>query len=360
MYPRSISVVFAVCALLVLTLSSQDAVKKADSEAPKPTSIEVRFTDGGVMRMTIAEEHLEFVTTHGKLKIAVSDIRRLDLAHRVSETTQRLIDESITNLGSAQFRLREKASADLFALKEKAYPAVLKAAQSKDTEVAKRAKELLEKIRERVPAQRLRFREKDVIYTSDSVITGRLELSGLNVSTQQFGTVQLKFADVAGLYFLNSGAETELKLDGRYALANEVWLDTGIDVTEHVRLTITATGEIDMYATGGYEGQYVGTPRGKKAWPGNTGLPLEPGTLIGKIGETGKVFVVKDQFEEPAPASGRLYLRAAGNTYSVQTSGHYTIKVYGGIPAVGGPAKGDEPPVPMKDVRIEKRRIDKE
>jgi hypothetical protein len=149
----------------------------------------------------------------------------------------------------------------------------------------------------------------------------------------------------------------ELKLDGRYALQNEVWLDTGLDVTEHGRLTISATGEIDMYATSGYVGQYVGTPKGKKAWPGSTGLPIEPGTLIGRIGENGKSFVVKDEFDDSAPGTGRLFLRVAGNPYNVQTSGHYTIKIHGGIPGVVTtvqPEPSSPPPEP-KPVEKDKR-----
>ncbi len=345
MCPRSSLVVLTLCALLGLDASpGQDSVKKAAPGALPAGSVEVRFTDGGCLRMVIAEEHLELVTAHGKLKIAVASIRRLDLATRFTESTQRLIEQSVADLGSPQFRLRQKASAELLALREKAYPAVLKVSQSRDTEIAKRARELLEKIRATVPANRLLFREKDVVHTVDSTITGRLDLASLAATTQQFGTVQLKLADVAAMHFLASGAETELKLDGRYAISNEVWLDTEIDVTEFVRLTITASGEIDLYATGGYHGQYVGTPKGKKAWPGSTGGPYEPGTLIGRIGENGKVFAVKDLFEEPAPASGRLYLRAAGNPYNVQTAGHYTIKIQGGVPGVGAATKPAGPP----------------
>src|SRR5262249_55940296 len=152
-----------------------------------------------------------------------------------------------------------------------------------------------------------------------------------SATTQQFGSVTLKIADVESMYFLFRGSETELTLDGRYALNNDVWLDTGVDVTERVHLVIMASGEIDMYATQRYVGQYVGSPKGKKAWPGNNGLPHEPGTLLGKIGENGKLFVVKDQFDDFAPATGRLFLRAAGNPYNVTTTGTYTINIQGGV-----------------------------
>src|SRR5262249_39152323 len=162
---------------------------------------------------------------------------------------RRLIDQSIADLGSPQFRLREKASAELLALRERAYPDVLKATRSPDAETAKRAQDIAEKVRAKVPAARLRFREKDVIFTSDSTISGRIELASFNATTTQFGQVQLKLADVLSMHFLAGGVETHLKLEGRYALNDEVWLDTGVDVTENIRLAITASGEIDMYAT---------------------------------------------------------------------------------------------------------------
>jgi hypothetical protein len=355
MHARSFLLAMMSCLLATAAVSAQDSSKKAASNS-SAGKVEVRFADGGAMRMTIGEEYLELVTAHGKLKIAVAAIRRLDLATRIPETTLRQIDQAIIDLGSPQFNLREKASAELFAQAEKAYPSVLRAAKSSDAETAKRAKDLVVKIRDKVPPQRLRIRDKDVVYTSDSTISGRLELAHFNASTQQFGSVQLKLMDVASMYFLGDGAEVELKLGGRYALNDEVWLDTQIEVTENGSITITASGEIDMYATGGYFGQYVGTPKGKKAWPGSSGLPLEPGTLIGRIGESGKVFTIKDHFEEAAPATGRLYLRAAGNPYNVTTAGEYTIKIHGGVWSSSAKANPDTPQDAPVAPRKERKR----
>jgi len=350
MFSRSILAIGAIV-LLVHGAFAQDSKPISADVSKNP--VEVRFTDGGQMRMTIADEFLELTTNHGKLKIAVANIRRIELASRLSEAHQKLIEQSIADLSSPQYKTREKATAELIALKEKAYPAVVKISQSSDAEVAKRAKEIIEKIRARVPASRLRWREKDVVYTIDSTITGRIEISGFQANTQQFGPVQLKLPDVLGMHF-NAGTEIEVTLDGRYAMNTEAWLDTGVDVTEHVNLTITASGEIDMYATDGYVGQYVGSPRGKKAWPGNTGLPYEPGTLVARIGETGSVFVVKDQYDSFAPASGRLYLRAAGNPYNVKTTGSYSIKISGGIPAVGGAPQPAATPATPNDAPFRK------
>ena len=347
MYTSLSRILFSLCVLSPLALAvalGQDDAKKGPSDSAPGVEVEVRLTDGGALRMAIAEEHLEFTTPHGKLKVAVGDIRRLDLATRLTAAQRKLLAQALENLGSPQFELREKAGADLLSLKEKAYPSLLETARSPDIEIAARGKDLLGKLKAKVPPQRLRFREKDVVHTADSTISGKIELASLTASSPQFGQVKVNLADVASIFFLNAGPETELKLDGRYALANEVWLDTGLDVIEHVRLTITASGEIDMYPTGGYAGQYVGTPKGKKKWAGSLSGMYEPGTLIGRIGETGTIFLVKDQYEDSAPASGRLFLRAAGNTYNVETSGHYTIKIVGGTPGLPAPKKEEDSP----------------
>ena len=347
MQTRLFRFVLPLCVLSPLTLAvalGQVDAKKVSPDDAVGANVEVRFTDGGALRMAIAEEHLEFATPHGKLKIAVADLRRLDLATRLTAAQRKLLAQSLENLGNPQFEVREKAGADLLSLKEKAYPSLLEVSRSPDIEIATRGKDLLGKLQGKVPPQRLRFREKDVVFTSDSTISGKLEPTSLTATSPQFGPVQLNLADIASIIFLNAGQETELKMDGRYALATEVWLDTGLDVTEHVRLTITATGEIDMYPTSGYAGQYVGTPKGKKKWAGSISGMYEPGTLIGRIGEGGTTFLVKDQYEDSAPASGRLFLRAAGNTYNVETSGHYTIKIAGGVPGVPAPPKDEEPP----------------
>jgi hypothetical protein len=78
----------------------------------------------------------------------------------------------------------------------RAYPALLKAEKSRDAEVARRVRELLEKIRGEVPDDRLQIRSHDVIYTADSKFTGRIGAASLKVDTFQFGQQQLKLSDV--------------------------------------------------------------------------------------------------------------------------------------------------------------------
>ncbi len=319
--------------LIGLAVASQTSGdEKTKVVGPPPGSAEVKFNDGSVMRMQFSDEVIEVTTAYGKLKIPAKDVRRLELATRIPDAIKTTIDQAIIDLGSSQYKLREVATRNLAEAKVYAYPALMRAAASDDAEVSKRANELITKLKEEVPAEKLKFREKDIIYTDDSMFAGKIEVSSLKANTNQFGVVQVKLSDIGSIAFLHGGRETELKMDGQYAQQTERWLDTKLDFTEGARIAITADGEIDMYASAGYFGQYVGTPKGKKAWPGNPGLQWEPGTLIGKFGESGKIFVIGEKYEAQSQ-SGRLYIRAGGNPYNVQTQGEYKVKIQGGTKA---------------------------
>jgi hypothetical protein len=76
------------------------------------------------------------------------------------------------------------------------------------TEVVRRARELLEKIRDEVQEEHLQFRPHDVVYTAESKNTGRIASPTLTVLTSQFGEQQLKLADARELRS-PSAAESE-------------------------------------------------------------------------------------------------------------------------------------------------------
>src|SRR5205823_14123513 len=89
---------------------------------------------------------------------------------------------------------------------ETSYPALLQAVKSGTAEVARRAEELLEWLRENVPAERLEVRPQDVVQTEDMKILGWIEGIVFKASTAQFGEQTLKLADLRSLRAL-SGAE---------------------------------------------------------------------------------------------------------------------------------------------------------
>jgi len=159
-------------------------------------AVEVQCIDGSILNLKVLDERIDLITPYGKLSIPVRDIERIEVAFRLPEDIAHRIDAAIADLGKVEFPRREAASAALLELGERAYPALLKAAKSRDAEVVRRARELLEKIRDEVPEERLQFRPHDVVYTAGSKNTGRIASATLKVLTSQFGEQQLKLSDV--------------------------------------------------------------------------------------------------------------------------------------------------------------------
>ena len=171
--------------------------------------LEVRFTDNSVIKLTLKEERIAIVTKYGKLDIPVADIQRIEFALRIPDDMAKRIEAAVADLGHPQFRNRETASAILLGLREKAYPAVVKATKHMDTEIANRAEELVKKFEEAIPAALLKAREFDVIHTETSKIAGKIEADVLKAQTLQFGEVPLRLMDA----FVLSAKSTEPEPD---------------------------------------------------------------------------------------------------------------------------------------------------
>jgi hypothetical protein len=186
--------------LLGPTIGFGQALKSTPGEGAskneKEPALEVRFTDNSVMKLSIRDEFVEFTTQYGKLKIPVKDIERIELGLRIPGDMKARIEAAIADLGAPDFKRREAASKILLELREKAYPAVVSATESSDSEVATRAEELIKKFKEVVPEEMLKKRDQDIIHTASSKIAGKIEVSTLKAMSNQFGEVQVKLADV--------------------------------------------------------------------------------------------------------------------------------------------------------------------
>jgi hypothetical protein len=169
-----------------------------------PGAMEVHFTDGSTLKLTVRDLQVELQTPYGKLSIPVADIQRLEIGLRISEETAKHIEEAVARLGSKEFRERERGGAALLALGHRAYPALVAAAKSRDAEVARRAETLLEQLRERVPADMLDIPAHDLVQTEHSRIAGTIATAGLTVHTFQFGELPLRLSDVRSLRALDA------------------------------------------------------------------------------------------------------------------------------------------------------------
>jgi hypothetical protein len=164
-----------------------------------PGAVEVRFTDNSTLKLILKDAKVEITTPYGKLAVPTGEVQKIDFATRLTDDTTRRIEDAVADLAHKQFAKRDTASAELLRLREKAYPALLEAAKSKDSEVARRAEELIDRIRESVPAEHLEIRKFDVIHTEHSKFSGRIEGAALKAVSTQFGDVQLKLTDMRSL-----------------------------------------------------------------------------------------------------------------------------------------------------------------
>ncbi len=183
--------------------------------ATGPTAtVEVRLEDESVLKVMLKDDRLEMTTRFGRLSIPVGDIEKIDFGHRVAHDVAASVTSHIAALGAKDFQSREAASQALLKLREKAYRELAKAAKSKDAEVVRRAEQLLQKIREQVPEDRLSPPEYDVVQTTDgSRLVGRIDVPAFRIRTVAFGDQQLKLSDVRTLRSLTYEEPEEVVAD---------------------------------------------------------------------------------------------------------------------------------------------------
>ncbi len=168
--------------------------KRAASQEER--TVQVEFTDGGKLQLVLEFDQLKLESPYGMLHIPVEEICELEFATRLPRGISKKIDEAIFGLGSVDFATRESAQNELLKLGEKAYPALVLATKHADLEVAQRAQELVVKLRDSLPADKLVVRDNDVVTTAHSKIAGKIHDETLSVDTAQFGLQQMKLSDV--------------------------------------------------------------------------------------------------------------------------------------------------------------------
>jgi hypothetical protein len=306
-------------------------------EAPKNNEVEVRFGDGSAVRMVMLQDSIDVETKYGKLTVPITEIRRIELGIHLPEGVDKKIERAIKALASDVFKERDNAVKELIALGPHAFPAVTFAAKSTDLEVAKRAESALKGIRQKYKADDLRTTVNDHVQTTDFPIVGRIVTPKIRAKTAYFGDLDLKLAELRTIHWLTGLIDLELQVEGsKYANRfNNQWMDTNVTMDGNGGLLITATGQIDLLNDG--TGQGMSGPGGTRNLgnvPNRFGGGVQfPGTLIGKIGESGQPFTIGERFSTPAAKEGKLYLQVIpGPNWggAQQASGAYVVKIKAG------------------------------
>jgi hypothetical protein len=324
-------------AVLVLPLGVIPGLAQVtDRQEPsRSNDVEFRFGDSSAVRMVLLQEALDVETKYGQLKVPAKEIRRIEFGIHLAPELRDSIGENVKRLASENHPERERAGNELVNLGFRAYPALMTAAKSEDPEVVRRAEEAVKRIRAKVPGHLLRQRETDRIETTEFTIVGRITSPSLKARSAYFGEAELKITDLYSIRSLSSGGNFDLTVDAaKYGSAHDQWLNTGIDVENEMDVVVTASGKVDLWVDG--TGQYVtgpnGYPDGGAGFRG-VGVPgaQRGGTLQGRIGENGEVFVIGERYHGKASREGKLYLHITPSPWGNPSAGSYNAHVATGV-----------------------------
>jgi len=245
----------------------------------------------------------------------------------VADRAEAKIDAAITRLTDADPKVRLAAESELREFRELAYPMLKRAAAGTSSiDRSLQATLLVKWLEEKVGPEKLKIRDQDVIQAAEFTIAGKIEAPSVTGCTPYFGDVTVQVAEVRSIRFLaGPGAETELTIDAaRYAaMAQDVWLDTEVDLAEGAAIEISAAGQVDLWPQGGnYKVGPDAQPRQGNSPDGNPA-----GILLGRIGERGKAFHIGSKFRGSLSESGRLYLRIACSPWNNASTGGYAVKI---------------------------------
>ena len=327
----------------VVPAFAADPPKKGD-----PTGYEAKFADGSVIQLSLLETTVVVASKYGKLTIPLADVRRIEFGFRFPEGMEAKVNAVADDLGSAEFKARDKASKDILTFGEFALPAVKRAMKSDSPEVSKRAQDAMRKLEETLPKELLELRDYDVLYTADGPIRGTIETAGFKAKTKYFGDTTLKLSDLRDLRPVGMVANEQFNLEAaKHArLRWAAWHDTGVEVTADTTLDIAASGKIDQWPQS--PGQYPAGPNGSNGFVtgpdagggpgpggflGGPGFPggaqqFKSGAVYGKIGEKGPVFLIGEAFKGKPAERGKLYIIIAPSHWGNENcTGEFAVKL---------------------------------
>jgi hypothetical protein len=305
-----------------------------------PGDVEIHFLNGSKVRMIIQSEKLDISTAYGKLSVPVKDVRAVEFGLHFADGVEAQIEAGIKGLGSADYREREKAKKSLIDLGPFSYPAVLEAGRTKDLEVSKRAKEIVQALVAKHPKKDLKTSVEDKVVTNNFTIVGRILTPTVKAKTEYFGEQELTLSKMRTLKAMGGASlDMDVTVDSsKYANANQ-WLDTGYLVDGRSAISITAKGLIDVWPQQG--GQFLSGPQGFQATRNGGGFPgigmrkigggvnvqIHCGMLLGKIGEDGEMFMIGERFEGTPETEGKLFLHIGPSQWNVQSSGTFDVHI---------------------------------
>lgn len=338
----TVSQILALVAVMHFGFLPSRVVQGADQQANPagPGGVEVRFSNGSIVVMTLVQDKIEVQTEYGPLTVPQKDVQEINFGVRTSEDDRRKIDTAIGALVSSSFNDREEAVKNLVALGPHSYRRLQNPASFKDPEAVSRAQSAVKNIRERFHPRLLRVREDDVVRTTRFTIVGHIVTPTIRAKAEEFGDLDLRPAKLLSIRTLSGQASKEVIVDAA-TYGNQggnSWLDTGVRVEPHLGLKIAAAGQVDLWPQ--QPGQYLAGPDGQSSGAGGgpgaiiannvKGMRMGGGgggELIGRIGESGTPFLIGSRSAQIPKEPGKLYVQIVPSPWGNASSGEYKVYI---------------------------------
>ncbi len=262
--------------------------------------------DGSNINLQVKDDvAFDIQTKYGALKVPLKDIRDINVGIHVDNPDAFI--NAAKALGNEKYGDRAAATKFLKDNPRGAWKYIAPLQKDPDPEVFKRVEQLMNGMTDRPPIQ-------DNIAVSGSYFIGDIkqtEIEGVNAS---LGTVKIKLSQIRVIVVKQPARDMELDA------SSDDWKEIG-EVFDG-RLTITVSGEIDLWAQG--PGQYKCGPKGyTTAGKGGTYMA---GLVVGR-GSDGKEFVIGERFSTTNFPRGKVEVRIVSNPWNGPSMGKYQLKV---------------------------------
>ena len=316
---------------------SESEAEPAEEKAPEldPQAIKLNLMDGSVISGKLEVKEIEVSTKFGKLTVPVSSIRSfkpgLDSYPDLKEEVEGLIER----LGSEDYAERETARKTLARMGSKVEAELKRHVEDENAERVRQIKAILEELatveefsEEEEETSSQAWSRLDTVVTTDFTIVGNISPKSFKV-TSQYGPLDIQLAHIRSAE-RDSGAKVairkSLSVPGQN-LAQLAFKNSGIRLQRGDRVSVTAEGSIIMTPWGNTTSS---TPDGGQ----NFGIYQDQiwgGSLVARIGDSGKVFKVGSKNTFEADRAGTLqFAIAMQHDYgqgNYQFPGEYKLKI---------------------------------
>ena len=311
------------------TAKGNTTAKKAGEEGKvrksTPAAPMFHMRDGTRLAGFPARESIKVKTAYGILTVPMRELIKVRFCSSIDSGLSEKIAKLIQQLGHEEFDLRVEADEELSVIGIPALKALEEAQKSEDEEIKARAEKIAAKLEDNfeepdkdelhlIPLEG----EEDEVETAEFTIKGQIEERSFLAKTR-YGSLEFKRADILSIVFQEPlVTRLSFEVPGSTLAEKGSWFDSQADLGEGEEFRLKASGTITLASLNGTKCGPEGAQAIQRGTPSSTFKKFPTGSLLGKIGKSGKPFLVGRDYEGVVEKKGRLFLGIALKTGVVQ------------------------------------------